>query len=94
MLFHRASDHEALRHAREICGIGLANPPDSVRVHSVQALSVAGQVFTDSHDLRVVVELLSSIERELGWTTSHHASRITELLARRSSNRDPEWIFV
>lgn len=90
---YRQSEREALRHAREICGISLTNPPDSVRVHSVQALFVAGQVFTDSQDLQVVVELLSGIERDLGWTTSHHASRIADLLARRSSDRDPEWIF-
>jgi hypothetical protein len=91
---YRQSEREALRHAREICGISLTNPPDSVRVHSVQALFVAGQVFTDSRDLEVVVELLSGIERDLGWTTSHHASRIAELLARRSSDRNAEWIFA
>ncbi|KAL7920648.1 hypothetical protein ACQKWADRAFT_156375 [Trichoderma austrokoningii] len=90
---YRQSEREALRHAREICGISLTNPPDSVRVHSVQALFVAGQVFTDSQDLEVVLELLYDIERDLGWTTSHHASRIAELLARRSSDNDPEWIF-
>ncbi|UKZ55928.1 hypothetical protein TrVGV298_009752 [Trichoderma virens] len=91
---YRQSEREALRHAREICGISLTNPPDSVRVHSVQALFVAGQVFTDSRDLQVVLELLSSIERDLGWTTSHHASRIADLLARRSSDKDPDWIFT
>ncbi|KAL7943606.1 hypothetical protein V8C42DRAFT_327973 [Trichoderma barbatum] len=90
---YRQSEREALRHAWEICGISLTNPPDSVRVHSVQALFVAGQVFTDSQDLQVVLGLLSSIERDLGWTTSHHASRIADLLARRSSDKDPEWIF-
>jgi hypothetical protein len=90
---YRQSEREALRHAREICGISLTNPPDSVRVHSVQALFVAGQVFTDSRDLKVVLELLSDIERDLGWTTSHHASRIADLLARRSSDEDPVWIF-
>ncbi|KAL7815856.1 hypothetical protein V8C26DRAFT_401786 [Trichoderma gracile] len=91
---YRQSEREALRHAREICGISLTNPPNSVRVHSVQALFVAGQVFTDSRDLEVVVELLSGIERDLGWTTSHHASRIADLLARRSSDRNPKWIFA
>lgn len=90
---YRQSEREALRHAREICGISLTNPPDSVRVHSVQALFVAGQVFTDSQDLEVVLELLSGIERDLGWTTSHHASRIVDLLARRSSDDVPVWIF-
>jgi len=90
---YRQSEREALRHAREICGISLTNPPDSVRVHSVQALFVAGQVFTDSRDLEVVLELLSGIERDLGWTTSHHASRIADLLARRSSDNEPDWIF-
>ncbi|KAL7929784.1 hypothetical protein V8C35DRAFT_175973 [Trichoderma chlorosporum] len=90
---YRRSEREALRHAREICGISLTNPPDSVRVHSVQALFVAGQVFTDAQDLQVVLRLLSGIERDLGWTTSHHASRIADLLARRSSNKEPEWTF-
>ncbi|RFU81357.1 hypothetical protein TARUN_840, partial [Trichoderma arundinaceum] len=90
---YRQSEREALRHAREICGISLTNPPDSVRVQSVQALFVAGQVFTDSRDLKTVLELLSGIQRDLGWTTSHHASRIADLLARRSSDKDPVWIF-
>lgn len=90
---YRQSEREALRHAREICGISLTNPPDAVRVHSVQALFVAGQVFTDSRDLEVVLELLSGVERDLGWTTSHHASRIADLLSRRSSKNEPDWIF-
>lgn len=77
---YRESESEALYHARELCGISLANPPDSVRIHSVQPLSVAGQVFYEARDLRVVLDLLSGIERDLGWTTSYHTSSIASLL--------------
>lgn len=77
---YRESEWEALYHARELCGISLASPPDPVRIHSVQPLSVAGQVFHDSRDLEVVFDLLIGIEKDLGWSTSYHTLRLAELL--------------
>ncbi|KZL78947.1 zn 2cys6 transcription factor, partial [Colletotrichum incanum] len=37
---YRHIQKEVLRHGREICGISLADPPDSVRIHSVQPLFI------------------------------------------------------
>lgn len=77
---YRGIESEALYHARELCGISLASPPDPVRINSVQPLSVAGQVFHEEDDLHVVLDLLSGIEADLGWTTRHHTSNIAGLL--------------
>jgi hypothetical protein len=76
---YRTSEHEAIRHARELCGISLADPPDSVRVHSVQPLFVAAQVFHQSQSRQTVLELLQGIERDLGWSTSYQISKLTSL---------------
>lgn len=78
---YRRSEREAIRHARELCGISLANPSDANRIHSVQPLYVAGQVFEHYQDVKVVLELLEGIEGDLGWTTSHHVSALKELPA-------------
>lgn len=73
---------EVVHHAREICGISLASPPDPVRIHSVQPLFVAGQVFYEAREQRAVLELLAGIERDLGWTTSYHAVRLVDEWSR------------
>ncbi|KAF4981438.1 hypothetical protein FZEAL_2750 [Fusarium zealandicum] len=65
-------------HAREICGISLANPTDPVRANSVQSLFVAGQVFHKRHEQNAVLKLLSDIEKDLGWTTSYHRARLID----------------
>ncbi|KAJ3534048.1 hypothetical protein NM208_g7708 [Fusarium decemcellulare] len=67
---------DAHHHAKEICGISLAKPTDSVRINSVQALFVAGQVFHEDHEQKAVLTLLAGIENELGWTTTYHAVRL------------------
>ena len=90
---YRQGEREALLHARELCGTCLAGPPDPVRIHSVQGLSVAGQVFEEPEDLEVVLELLEGIERDLGWTTFHHRSRLRSLLEGRRGGR-PKWLFL
>ncbi|PNY24583.1 Uncharacterized protein TCAP_05453 [Tolypocladium capitatum] len=74
--YYRKVQDAVLWHAREICGISLANPPDSVRLHSVLPLFVAGQVFYNPREQNVVMELLSSIEEDLGWATEHHRERL------------------
>lgn len=73
---YRMIQEETLRHSREICGISLANPPDSVQVHSVQPLFVAGQAFHSPKERSAVVALLSGIEREVGWSTSYHVTKL------------------
>ncbi|KAF4987765.1 hypothetical protein FGRMN_10189 [Fusarium graminum] len=65
-------------HAREICGVGLADPSEPVRANSVQALFVAGQVFHKKDEQDAVLELLSDIERDLGWTTRFHRAKLVD----------------
>jgi hypothetical protein len=76
---YRKSEREATRHAQEICGISFADIPDSVRINSVQPLFVAAQVLNQSQDQHMIVSLLSDIEKDLGWTTSNHTSRLAYL---------------
>ncbi|CAG7922011.1 unnamed protein product [Penicillium olsonii] len=75
---YRLALKEALYHAREICGINLANPTDSVRINSVQALFVAGQVFQGWREQDAVLEILAGIERDLGWTTQYHVAKLID----------------
>jgi hypothetical protein len=79
---YRHALKEAAYHAREICGITLASPTDSVRINSVQALFVAGQVFEDRHEQDAVLEILSEIEADLGWTTKFHVAKLIDEWAR------------
>ncbi|KEY71648.1 hypothetical protein S7711_10034 [Stachybotrys chartarum IBT 7711] len=74
--YYRQVQERVTWHAREICGISLANPPGPVRIHSVLPLFVAGQVFSKHQDQHVVTELLSSIESDLGWVTRYHRDRL------------------
>ncbi|KAH8667148.1 hypothetical protein BGZ61DRAFT_592658 [Ilyonectria robusta] len=67
-----------LHHAKEICGISLANPTDPVRINSLHSLFVAGQVFYEDPEQNAVLELLSGIERDLGWTTSYHTAKLID----------------
>ncbi|KAJ5329337.1 hypothetical protein N7452_009727 [Penicillium brevicompactum] len=80
---YRHALKEALYHAREICGINLANPADPVRINSVQALFVAGQVFQGRREQDAVLEILTGIERDLGWTTQYHVAKLVDEWGRR-----------
>lgn len=79
---YRHALREVIYHAREICGISLANSTDPFRVNSVQALFVAGQVFQERREQDAVLEVLSGIERDLGWTTRYHVAKLTDEWAR------------
>ncbi|KAJ5784343.1 uncharacterized protein N7503_009555 [Penicillium pulvis] len=79
---YRHALREVVYHAREVCGISLANSTDSLRVNSVQALFVAGQVFQERREQDAVLELLSGIERDLGWTTRYHVAKLKDEWAR------------
>ncbi|TDZ30416.1 Transcription activator AMTR1 [Colletotrichum spinosum] len=80
---YRHVQDEVRRHAREICGISLADPTAAVRVHSVQPLFVAGQSFHEEADQELVVGLLEGIERDLGWATEYQISKLREEWAAR-----------
>lgn len=75
---YRLIQREVRRHAREICGISLAEPPDAVRVHSVQPLFVAGQSFHERGEQELVLKLLSGIEIDLGWGTKYQIQKLTD----------------
>ncbi|KAI1364130.1 hypothetical protein F5Y08DRAFT_307565 [Xylaria arbuscula] len=77
---------EAEWHAREVCGISLADPTDAVRINSVQALFVAGQVLEAGEEQNTILNLLADIETELGWTTKYHIAKLTEDWAKRHSD--------
>ncbi|KAI0855811.1 hypothetical protein F4860DRAFT_447028 [Xylaria cubensis] len=73
---YREIQKQARYHAKQICSISLASPTDPVRINSVHALFVAGQVFHKSEEQSVVLHLLSDIEHDLGWTTSYYIKRL------------------
>lgn len=76
MKSYKEIQRQALEHSREICGISLAEPPDSVRINSLQPLFVAGQCFDDSDDQNLVVDLLVGVERDLGWRSSYYVDKL------------------
>ncbi|CAG8225058.1 unnamed protein product [Penicillium salamii] len=80
---YRYALKEALYHAREICGINLANPTGPFRINSVQALFVAGQVFQGQREQDAVLEILAGIERDLGWTTQYHVAKLIDEWGKR-----------
>lgn len=73
---YRETMQAVLQHSRDICAISLANPTEPVRIHSVQPLFVAGQVFHLEQERRAVLSLLSGIEKDLGWSTTYHRARL------------------
>ncbi|KAF9880493.1 zn 2cys6 transcription factor [Colletotrichum karsti] len=75
---YRMIQRDVLRHGKEICGISLADPPDSVRIHSVQPLFVAGQSFHEKPEQQLVLKLLSDIETELGWATHYQIRKLVD----------------
>ncbi|KAK6085652.1 zn 2cys6 transcription factor [Seiridium cupressi] len=75
---YRHDEQRALYHAREICGISNAEPAEPLRIHPVQPLFVAGQVFHESEDQCMVTELLLGIERDLGWSTASYIAKLED----------------
>ncbi|KAI1737919.1 hypothetical protein F4680DRAFT_460241 [Xylaria scruposa] len=83
---YREIQKQAMYHAKQICSISLASPTDPVRINSVHALFVAGQVFHKSEEQSVVLHLLSDIEHDLGWTTSYYIKRLVNEWANVENN--------
>ncbi|KAI1079995.1 hypothetical protein F5B20DRAFT_541941 [Whalleya microplaca] len=75
---YRYDEQQIIHHARQICGISIADPPDAVRVHSVQPLYVAGQVFHREEDQQMVIRLLADIEKEIGWSTTYYIQKLKD----------------
>ena len=75
---YRTIQKEVVYHSRNICGVSLSSPPESVRIQSVQPLFVAGQCMKEAKERKTVMDLLRGIEEDLGWATGY---RVQELLA-------------
>lgn len=75
---YRSAQRRAMEHAREICAISSSGLPASVRIHSVQALFVAGQTFFQRREQTAVIRLLEGIEEDLGWATGFHIRKLVD----------------
>jgi hypothetical protein len=73
---YRTIDSEVRHHSHEICGIALGRPEGSVRIHQVQPLFVAGQCMQDNRERQIVLDILSSIEADLGWATDYRMKQL------------------
>lgn len=74
---YRTIESQVRYHSMEILGIALGRPPDTVKVHMVQPLFVAGQCLTGDFERRTIITQLRIIEEDLGWATEY---RVTQLL--------------
>jgi hypothetical protein len=77
MLDYRRLEEEIRKNSYEIMSIALSHPEDAVRSRSIQPIYVGGRPLTNSNDRKIVVQLLKSLERDLGIFTRY---RIDELL--------------
>ena len=57
-------------------GIAMSGLEPSARVHSLQPLFVAGQCMTKSRERKIVVQMLRSIEADLGWATEYRVQQL------------------
>ena len=73
---YQYTQQESYRHAKEICGISLANPSNAVRLHSLEPLYVAGQVLVSPSERDLVIELFNGVQRDMGWSTSYHVLKL------------------
>lgn len=73
---YRSIEAEIRYHSHEICGIALSRPEGSVRIHQLQPLFVAGQCLTEPRERRVILDLIRSIEADLGWATEYRVQQL------------------
>lgn len=91
---YRDTERQVLNHGREICGISLSMPPESVRVHSLQPLFVAGQCFNSPYERQIVLDLLVGVERDLGWASKYYVDKLREEWRQADETSDgPEHTF-
>jgi hypothetical protein len=73
---YRQISDEVDHHAREVCGIGLANPPGAVRIHMLQPSYLAGLCLGHHEERQSILDLLRGIEAELGWVTGYRVDQL------------------
>ena len=79
----RLLQRDVAQHAKGIVSIALALPEDALRMHMVQPLYVAGRCLATEQDQQMLVELLESIEKDLGLATGY---RVKSLIAEWNSS--------
>ncbi|KAI9817894.1 MAG: hypothetical protein M1827_001013 [Pycnora praestabilis] len=73
---YRSIESDIRYHSHEICGIAIARPEASVRIHSLQPLFVAGQCLTEPRERRVILDLMRSVEADLGWASEYRVKQL------------------
>ncbi|KAM6536114.1 hypothetical protein FALCPG4_005632 [Fusarium falciforme] len=63
----------ALWHAKQICGISIANHNHAAWTNSLQPLWIAGRCMSHPAEHRAILGLLDKIEKESGWSTKWRA---------------------
>lgn len=72
----RSIESDVRYHSHEICGISMARPDGSVRIHSLQPLFVSGQCLTEPCERRTILRLLKGIEADTGWATEYRVKQL------------------
>lgn len=57
-------------HARQICGIAVSNDNHGPWINALQPLRIAGKVMSHPTEHRIILNILTRIEKETGWATS------------------------
>lgn len=65
-------------HANEICAISLGRPDDPVRLQMVQPLYIAGLCFEAHEQRTALAQLLTSIQRETGYSTAERVANLQQ----------------
>ncbi|GAB7361940.1 hypothetical protein MBLNU230_g1978t1 [Neophaeotheca triangularis] len=63
-----SAESSTLWHARRICGISLANLHEGCLNNAIQALWIAGRLFTHTSEHKIVIDTIRRIEKTTGWT--------------------------
>lgn len=72
---------------REICGIALGRPHESVRAHMAPLLFAVGQCLEKDNERQLVTRLLQAIEADLGCITSDLVGKLEEFWFSRQASR-------
>jgi hypothetical protein len=75
---YRSFRKELLKHVGELLAIALGSPEDAVRMHMLQPLYVAGRCMTKEADQRKLIEMLESIENDVGIATGYRVKALIE----------------
>lgn len=75
---YRALEQKLRNHAKAILSIVLGTPDDSLRIHLLQPLYTAGQCLVEKSDQCTIVEMIRSIEQDLGIMSEDRVKDLVE----------------